>query len=477
MESETYISTIRRHYAEYDQTSKAGDCIPFVLPLHILNYVILVCCISFSTGWPVLARWFTFIIVILQSALTMRESRSVGLAHGVVVGIASAWAVLITLNLLLLHDPRRDFQRMIPSKSKLAASAASDEKQRASLSAKLRWQSMPDKFPANVFWTMDLLGSMRLLHWSIGRPHQKIEATGFYFDEEKMRYLSLSRCLLRLLIVYLTIDVLKEIVAIDPYFWGQIGANPPPSITEFIPCRYLIRFYRLSTAFSLIYLAIALVDTAGHILFLHILKHNIAGVWGEKWTYRPQFGTLATIYTNGLRGFWGSGWHQMFRHMLTSTADEAVKIFRLESQSQTASAVKVSFSFLISGIIHACGSYTLWGNTQPLYACLFFLLQPFGILIQYLYTQMITKSIKDDTTRYHIQGVANVGFVAAFLFLTFPLLADDFARGGLWLSEPFPVSVVQTLGFGNAQRAHSLWLGSEFGWYSGRYWWKSGIAL
>lgn len=52
----------------------------------------------------------------------------------------------------------------------------------------------------------------------------------------------------------------------------------------------------------------------------------------------------------------------------------------------------------------------------------------------------------------------NVLFTVFWLLHTFHSLADDFARDGLALREPFPISVLQVLGLGSASRARQLGL-------------------
>ena len=67
----------------------------------------------------------------------------------------------------------------------------------------------------------------------------------------------------------------------------------------------------------------------------------------------------------------------------------------------------------------------------------------------------------------NVSKVVNVAFTAIWLLKTFPLLVDDFARGGLWLTEPFPISVLQTLGLGSEARSHRLRLDCGFHLHTG----------
>ncbi len=80
--------------------------------------------------------------------------------------------------------------------------------------------------------------------------------------------------------------------------------------------------------------------------------------------------------------------------------------------------------------------------------------------------------------------MANVVFLLLWFYVTGPLLADDFARGGIWLFEPVPVSVVRGLGFGLNEEGWWCWGeggGKWVGWWSDRSgrgrWWRSGVML
>jgi hypothetical protein len=64
-------------------------------------------------------------------------------------------------------------------------------------------------------------------------------------------------------------------------------------------------------------------------------------------------------------------------------------------------------------------------------------------------------------------------FAAGWLALTGPLLVDDFARCGVWLFEPVPVSLVRGL----TGQGWWCWGGRWVGWWQGRYWWETGIAI
>lgn len=196
--------------------------------------------------------------------------------------------------------------------------------------------------------------------------------------------------------------------------------------------------------------------------------------------YRPQYGALESVYIRGLQGWWGDWWHQMFRFALASPTDPIINVLRIDKRGTVARLIRLIVPFLISGAIHASGSYTTWGDTKPFYSFLFFILQPVGIVIQIL-GGLVLKKLGLQTKIHPSFGKAvNVLFTVVWLLNTFPLLADDFSRGGLWFTEPFPFSVLQTLGIGSERRSHQLSTGYGARPYKGCKgckWWQVGLAV
>ena len=340
---------------------------------------------------------------------------------------------------------------------------------------------MPLSPSARLFWILDLLGSLRALHWYHG--HTQAPKFAAFGKKPPKTYLYFGRNLGKLFLIYLCIDCLKEIIALDPYFWGYTEHDPPGYIRFYLPSKVsllgidLVRTYRMFVAFAVLYVAVELISTVGVLLFVNILGPSVAGTWGEEWAYSPQHGNPKIIFTRGLQGFWGSWWHQMFRSTLVSPIDAVIKILCVPKRGVIARVIKLVTAFSISGAIHASGSYTMWGDTKPLNSFLFFLLQPAGIAVQILCSWGLNKLNPRIKVSTRVRKAVNVLFTVFWLLHTFPLLADDLARGGLWLTEPFPISVLQILGLGSASRARQLGFNYGLHVFLGRRWWQVGLAL
>lgn len=69
-------------------------------------------------------------------------------------------------------------------------------------------------------------------------------------------------------------------------------------------------------------------------------------------------------------------------------------------------------------------------------------------------------------------------WVAGWMYYTAPLVVDDFSKGGIWLFEPVPFSLLRALGYGEEGDSRLWrWRGRNVFWYTGDRWWKSGIAV
>ena len=80
-----------------------------------------------------------------------------------------------------------------------------------------------------------------------------------------------------------------------------------------------------------------------------------------------------------------------------------------------------------------------------------------GIAVQVFGSWVLDRLGLTGRIPLRVRQVTNVGYAAWWLLRTFPLMADDFARGGLWLTEPFPVSALQMVGLGGDARSYPPW--------------------
>ena len=468
MSAPTYASTIYQHRLKFYERRELQQTSPFVIPADISNYILLIVYLTLIRRLPHLSKIPVFLAIVTLSIRSLHTSRTLGLAYGVLVGITSSLCVVLSANFLFLYQPAVDFKRTIAfnNNTNHDGDAKDEEKQ---------WQSMPSSAYKRLFWILDLLGSLRALHWSHGQRRNHVSAATC--ERQIDHTPSLRRNIRKLLLICLFTDLLKEIIAMDPYFWGYTEHDPPDYIKFVLPLPALVQAYRMLVAFSTFYIALDFGYTASLLLFVNVLGPSIAGTWGHEWAYRPLYGNLNSVATRGLQGWWGAWWHQCFRFMLTSPTNVIINKLHIRERGVVARTLGLVIPFLISGAIHACGSYTMWGETRPINAFTFFVLQPVGIALQIIGSWSLSRLDLMNKIPRRVRKATNVAFAVFWLLLTFPLLADDSAHGGLWLTEPFPISVLQILGLGSQARSHELGFNYQLQFQTSFRWWQTGLAV
>ena len=464
----TYASTIHQHRLNLHEQRESQQISPFIIPADFSNYILLIIYLMLMRKLPRLSKIPVFLAIVTLSGLSLRSSRTLGVAYGVIVGISSSVCVILSAILLFLHEPAVDLKRMIifNSNTNHTGDSKGEDKQ---------WQKMPNSAYERLFWVLDLLGSLRALHWSHGQRQDHTPATRT--EKHPKHTPSLLWTICKLLLIYLLTDLLKEIIAMDPYFWGYTEHDPPDYIKSILPLPALVQVYRMLVAFATFYIALELDYTIVLLLFVNILGPSIAGTWGQEWAYRLLYGNLDSVATRGLQGWWGAWWHQCFRFILTAPANAMINKLPIRKRGVIAISLGIVIPFLISGVIHACGSYTMWGATKPINSFTFFALQPVGIALQIIGSWSLDRLNLMHRIPPHVRKATNVAFAVFWLLLTFPLLADDFAKGGLWLTEPFPISLLQNLGLGSQARSGQLGFNYGLHFQKGFRWWEMGLVM
>ncbi|KAI4199500.1 MAG: hypothetical protein LQ350_004566 [Teloschistes chrysophthalmus] len=379
----------------------------------------------------------------------------------------TAWCPLLSLNLLFLNDAPENFARLVQVEKQQGGS--SEEYRIHGGNSSAAWQAIPEEFTRRLCWCLDLVGSVRGLHWRLSSDYWQ-EAIKETQALQRQTIPSLKDLLLRLVLGLVATDCLKALIAADPCFWGRADTECHSKLGSLTLLPKTDQVSRLYTAFFVIYLAIQVLSTLVNILFLHVLGPSLTGAWGHPWAYAPAFGDFSIIGSHGLRGFWGSWWHQFFRLTLDPPASAVARLLTGDDSGRTARTVRMITAFLLSGALHACASLTLWGPSKPQNTFYFFALQPVGILIQAAFAM-------PSVSPPMLGKVVNFGFTVYWLLVTSPLLVGDYANGALWMTEAMPFSILAVLGLSRRSMGTSLWAGFGVGWYWGERWWLSGLTL
>lgn len=146
-------------------------------------------------------------------------------------------------------------------------------------------------------------------------------------------------------------------------------------------------------------------------------------------------------------------------------------------KAKRARALQLVVAFGLSGALHASGSVTAHGETYPLSGQMaFFLLQAAGVFLETVVRSGLRGSRVARGTPRWVKRVVTFVYVHVWFYHTAHLLCDDFARGGMWMFEPVPISLFRGLGLGAEGDG---WLALEVlpTWHRGSTWYTSGIIF
>ena len=491
---------------------------PFVWPYRalgphlLIGYLLLPPTLSRFVHW---ARYPVFATIVYWSVSAIQECRSSSVTVAYGIGLLNAWTILWSACFLIFNDARKDFKRIerrsqvkMEEKNTPADEEGSFTSSReASVPARLKirylngsppkgtaneaiehgqrgndiyiWQKLPHSFFHRLDWVTDLVTNFRGLGWAHQisgtlPPPSHIQASLHYPGPppEKSYIYPTRGSLLRsnlpaFVLCCISLDVLKALMSQDPYFWSLPSSTPSP-----FPHPRLSRLLLSVICTYTALLSIFLLDPLG---FACLLGPHILGDYASPWLYPRFFGSPVRIWKKGIAGLWGEWWHQLFRYAFEATGEFLCgTLLGLKQKSTLGSLVRVLTAFICSGALHACASYTTLGNTRPMEgAFAFFALQPIGIIAQRAFTGWIRKQGLREKMPTSIRGVGNVLVVLVWCWVTGPLVADDFAAGGIWLFEPLPISPIR----GMMGQGWLRWDGSWVRWHTGDKWWQSGLAF
>ncbi|ESZ90037.1 hypothetical protein SBOR_9580 [Sclerotinia borealis F-4128] len=356
------------------------------------------------------------------------------------------------------------------------------------------WQSYPENIRERLDWISDLVINFRGPGWnwaipSLPKPPPSVYAKlGEHVDEVSRKDTSSTgiKCFTtrqevfraqvpRFIIGYFLLDVVKTTMMNDPYFW--LGPNDyamPVYIAAMSPSIRCL--YRELLSMAGVLISIDMVFLLPPLTMCLLLgPSSFMGLRGEAWYYPTTWGSFSVFANKGLAGLWGGAWHQIFRLIFSAPTNYLIANGYLNPRSPTTKLVASFFAFGLSGILHAGGSISQIPSTKPWAPPVFFMLQAVGIVLQTGLCTLLRQHIKKIPK--FIRQLTNVIYAVSWGFLTGWLLADDFARGGIWLYEPIPISILRGMGFAGRDHGWWCWKHAGIGWYTGEHWWESGIAI
>ncbi|KAJ3715558.1 membrane bound O-acyl transferase family-domain-containing protein [Lentinula guzmanii] len=296
--------------------------------------LILSCLLAFkSSSWIRLLflAWYT---AHLLQGMSMRTGNSWSdYSNGSTLG----GELMKTLSLLFLVNPAQDWCHRSDGNRKIAN--------------RPWWQ--------RIYWCFCAAYTMRGVGWNFQVP-------GVPSPSRMNRYMFLACAVLRVVVSYLLLDAAQCLMQVIPFF------NDPEPDASMRSYSYRVQVFYTVVCFSVPY---------GSIRFYYYLGAFFAVLTGyssqEDWP--SVFGSWADACS--VRNIWGKTWHQMFRRQYSSIGKAVAKRLGAPPGSISSFIVQLFAAFLVSGIMHLFGDYTIGlkhiGVTLP-----FFVLQPFAILFE-----------------------------------------------------------------------------------------------
>lgn len=517
----TYLHVIASRRAQIESLVYHGHVKP-VLLWHLIAYFLVLPLSALLISRRSRARSLRPLILVLILGLSveaLQSRRTLLGANGYVVGVTIIWWLIWIMTLLVFHDAERDFRRIErkPLGKELghwpAVHAVKPQRPpNEEHPEPLIWQAYPSSWSHRLNWAFDLLLNMRGpgWNWRISSVGPLPASIATQLDPKHRRSRSQGQCktssiymgsrtfihtvAFTFLKTYLSIDVFKVLMMHDPYFWGitSLASSPPPLLAGCFlpPIPGMWRVYRLALSVIGVHAALVFVTALNPLLFLgfscafpNASRALTTVPLDAPWLYPEPFGPfLTSVLDHGLAGCWSRWWHQLFRFGFLSTTHWLISWLprRLTTHADIRRFILTSIVFSLSGLVHAGGSYTAFEDTWPFSTFIFFLLQAVGIMIQDLVSKNLvpclfpTKSIPRWLCR-----TANAAFAFGWLIFCGGYIADDFAKAGLWLTEPLPVSPLRGLGFGLGVEGEGWWCWNEpwFQWWDDGTFWGRGLRF
>ena len=379
------------------------------------------------------------------------------------IDVISANVALWSTDLIALQDPRGTYRRIhvpdlsppkpkedITHKSSETEPLLQDEVADPPDDKPQSWEeAYPDKLYRRICWVLTLLISIRLSYWKIGDSHHdktqppiRLTCTAF-----------LSWAASIIVYSFLVLDSAAFVAQFDSYFIDStIGIDTPLLLAPNAPAALSFlsflppRIHRCSIIAAHIYGVITLGGALGIPL---ILIANYFGLISDLWS--PQswpmfFGPFSAVADRGMRGLWGTWWHQTMRYPTSFPGRRLAQALRVKGNSTLDYSFRTISAFFFSGVIHMGlvppePQYaTMPTSVVRLYVAMFFWVQAVAFAVELLVSK-IMKRVSPDFACTTAARLLTLIWVSAWLCLTIPIVAVALKELGYGLVYPIPVSV------------------------------------
>ncbi|MCJ1445501.1 MAG: hypothetical protein MMC23_006006 [Stictis urceolatum] len=534
-----HLELLRMYDAQIRDAYARGEYEPVVWPYRTWGFIVVLVYLALppsQSSVVKLLRFPVFGYFVYWSYRCMVETRSIHMHSNYGIGLINVWSVIWLAALMIFSDARREAQGIerrerredekpaLPNgttkeaedpstttrsaikdndslrlRSTKASSKATEKNITTEPEYIYHWQPLPSTLLPRLLWLYHLTTSFRGASWTfqtsqIPPPPPQIQPTlpppptsdpSLAPSLARKTAYPTRRQLLRsntLLFTtcYLLIDAWKTFALRDPYFWGYTSLPPPSSYPLILRSSgTLTHAYRLCISLVGVWAALNFITSLNFLVYCYLLgpQSKLMGAKGEEWLYTPFWGPVRVLWEQGLRGWWGSWWHQLFRVGFMAPTRWALGKLGWEGLSLRGRALGLGVAFGLSAAVHAGGSWTSWGASQPGGPALFFALQGLGVGAEGLVLDWCKRKELERRVPAVVRKVVIGAWVVVWMYFTAGLLVGDFAKSGIWLFEPIPVSLFRGLGLGLEEEGWWCWHGPMAWWHWGDRWYESGIAL
>ncbi|KAF1915726.1 membrane bound O-acyl transferase family-domain-containing protein [Ampelomyces quisqualis] len=530
----SHYDVIEHYYAQYDKQIASGEYQPFLYPWGTLGAAVVIVYLLIphqNRPWLKKCRFLAFAWITGFATYTMTYTRAKGMAPAFGIGLMSSWSVAWCSAILVCNDCQTDFQRIERLEGVFGRSrqqslqdpdkrdSATDKKEVQNEMIKgtsgpsrrhgtFAWQPYPlTPFIERVDWVLDIFCNFRGAGWNwrtsaLPPPPRFIQEevrlnsvagtrppkTSNRIHAGQVKGYTTRRALLRantytFVTGYILLDLLKTLLMHDPYFWSPYPSRSHPAPKFYPSSPTLIHMMRLTLSMLSIQTALSTIFSLGPIFFCGIVGPSLLGARAHPFMYPDAWARYTAVLDKGLAGWWGNWWHQTFRFAFSEPARrmlESTGSPLSDKHSIGAKTVHLAVAFGLSGAVHACGSHTSAGSTRPLHDPLtFFMVQAAGVWAEAALSLLVAPRRRRLLPLW-VRRCGTFVYVHAWFYFTGHRLCNDFARGGVWLFEPVPLSLFRGLGFGaDARDGWWCWGGVTrvVRWHVGDRWWTTGIAF
>lgn len=535
----SHYDLIEYYHKQYDGQIASGAYQPFLYPWGTFGALVVIIYLLIphqDRPWLRKCRFIAFAWIAWFAAYSTMYTRARGMAPAFGIGLISAWSVVWVSAILVCNDAQTDFMRIERTEGAFGGGRNSSKEKENEVTqttnitqqrhtqdqinsttngishghvgprdrhGSFAWQPYPlSPLIERIDWVCDIFCNFRGAGWNwrtsalppppkwvqeqlhlnsgdvVPKASYKIHAgqVQMYATRDEL----LRKNIKTLVMGYLILDVLKTVMMYDPYFWGIIDRPPPPYLPDMLTSNpVLTHVYRMLISMLAIKYALQTIFALAPLVFSGILGPTRLGARAEPWIYPETWAPYSVVLDRGLAGWWSSWWHQTFRFAFEQPSRRVIELCGMDKKGRLAKLLQLVIAFGLSGVLHASGSYTCAGETRPLKGPMaFFILQASGIFAELAITQGLKSTGVQRAVPSWLKRTFTFVYVHVWFYYSAHLLCDDFARGGIWLFEPVPISLIRGLGFGADRRdGWWCWSGQLVRWHKGDRWWRSGVAF